>query len=281
MATDPSPSAVAIEPIDTVTRLEARHRGAVVVGASHGGVYAGWCAAKGGVRAVILNDAGVGKDRAGIGSLDFLHDLGIPAATVDHTTACIADAADMAKNGRISFVNGAAQALGCAPGQAAMECAGLMRAAPLSGAAVPLYEEARFVIRAANDEPAVIGCDSASLLEPGDAGCIVITASHAALLGGRPDGLIGPGALALTFSDAGVGKDGAGVRRLPTLDEAGIAAAAVDARTARIGDARSCYEEGRLSHVNETARALGAAPGMTTIEFVERAGAPTGGGQER
>ena len=41
----------------------------MVVAASHGGVYAGYCAALGRVRAVILNDAGVGRERAGIGSL--------------------------------------------------------------------------------------------------------------------------------------------------------------------------------------------------------------------
>ncbi len=54
---------------DTVTKPDGRHRDAVLIGGSHGGIYAGYCAAKAGVRAVILNDAGVGKDRAGIGSL--------------------------------------------------------------------------------------------------------------------------------------------------------------------------------------------------------------------
>ena len=54
--------------VDTITKLDETHRGQVVIAASHGGEYAGYCAAKGHVRAVIFNDAGVGKDRAGLGS---------------------------------------------------------------------------------------------------------------------------------------------------------------------------------------------------------------------
>jgi hypothetical protein len=71
------------------------------------------------------------------------------------------------------------------------------------------------------------------------------------------------------FHDAGIGLGEAGIRRLPALDGRGIAAAAVAADSARIGDARSVYEEGRLSRVNETARRAGAGEGMTTREFVE------------
>jgi hypothetical protein len=67
---------------NSVTMLDARHRGVVLLGGSHGGVYAGYLAAKAGARAVVLNDAGVGKDRAGIGSLDYLDRLGMAAATV-------------------------------------------------------------------------------------------------------------------------------------------------------------------------------------------------------
>jgi hypothetical protein len=33
--------------VDSITKLDARHRDAVVVSGSHGGIYAGYCAAKG------------------------------------------------------------------------------------------------------------------------------------------------------------------------------------------------------------------------------------------
>ena len=62
---------------DSITRVGAEADGAVVVNASHGGVYAAYLAAKLGVAAAIFNDAGVGRDRAGIAGLDYLHELGI------------------------------------------------------------------------------------------------------------------------------------------------------------------------------------------------------------
>ncbi len=256
------------ELVDTITKLGPQHAGAVVIGGSHGGVYAGYCAAKGGVRAVILNDAGVGKDNAGIGSLDYLDRLGMPAATVDHRSACIANADDMARHGRISHVNAAAAALGCAAGQTTAQCAGLLAQAPMWHGAVPTYAEARFEIAAGTGDAVVIGCDSASLLLPEDAGRIVITGSHGGLLGGRPDGAIAPDVRAVTFNDAGIGKNEAGIARLPDLDRRGIAAATVAADSARIGDARSCYDDGRISAVNAAAAAAGCAVGTSVGEFV-------------
>src|SRR5688500_14637098 len=76
---------------DSITRIGAEAAGAVVVNASHGGVYAAYLAAKLGVAAAIFNDAGIGRDRAGIGGLDYLQELGIPVATVGHDTARIGD----------------------------------------------------------------------------------------------------------------------------------------------------------------------------------------------
>ena len=52
---------------DSITRIGDEARGAVVVNASHGGIYAAYLAAKLGVAAAIFNDAGVGRDNAGIG----------------------------------------------------------------------------------------------------------------------------------------------------------------------------------------------------------------------
>ena len=56
--------------------------------------------------------------------------------------------------------------------------------------------------------------------------------------------------------------------RLPALDARGIAAATVAAASARIGDARSTYEDGILSRVNARAAALGLAPGMPARDAV-------------
>jgi hypothetical protein len=87
-------------------------------------------------------------------------------------------------------------------------------------------------------------------------------------LGGRADTALKYDASAALFNDAGVGIDEAGVSRLPALDARDIAAGTVAAASARIGDARSTYEDGILSRVNSRAAALGLAPGMTAREFV-------------
>lgn len=259
--------------VDSVTLLGPDDASKVAIAASHGGVYAGYLAARVGVRAVILHDAGIGLDDAGIGSLGYLQDLGIAAATIDYRSAIIGNGNSMADDGIISFVNNAAAGLGCTPGQTAMECARAMGAAPGGSGDVPVYEEARFIIREGNGRPEVRGCDSVSLVKPEDEGVIVITASHGEVLAGSPTWGSRPKVLAAVFNDAG--SDVAS--RLPDLDNHGIAAATIATASARIGDARSGYNDGVISHVNETAAAFGATPGMTCIAFVDLVSKKVGG----
>lgn len=71
----PSPNQQ-IRVLDSVTTLDATYHGQVLVAGSHGAVYAAYLAAKGGVRGVILNDAGLGKDNAGISGLAYLDQFG-------------------------------------------------------------------------------------------------------------------------------------------------------------------------------------------------------------
>src|SRR6266446_5148431 len=117
---------------DSITRVaEAEARDAVVVNASHGGIYAAYLAAKLGAAAAIFNDAGVGRERAGIAGLDYLQELGIPAATVGHLTARIGDGTDMLARGVITHANPLAMALGARPGMACRDAAAaLTRAEP-------------------------------------------------------------------------------------------------------------------------------------------------------
>jgi len=262
-----APAEVAIA--DTVTKLGPQHYGQVVIGASHGGVYAGYVAAKAGVRGIILNDAGVGLDSAGIGALPYLDELDLAAAVVDCMSARIGDGQDMARRGIISHVNAAAAAAGCTPGMSAMDCARAMTAAPMPEGEAPAYAESRFLLRDGDGGPKVWGIDSASLVRPEDAGQIVVTASHGGLLAGDPASALRIDALACAFNDAGVGIDDAGITRLPALNARGIAAVTVDARTARIGDARSSWETGRISHLNDRARDAGVEIGMSLADFAD------------
>ena len=262
--------AVQISTVSASSQVAAANRGHVVVSGSYGGEYNAFHAARWGIRGVVLNDAGIGRDRAGVRGLDYLDGVGLAAATADCMTCHIADGDHMLAHGRISHVNRAAAALGCAVGQSVRDCAERMRAGPIVERELPpIAGGKRYLIRAEPDEPPVICLDAAPMLEPGDAGAIAITGSHAALFRGRPDDVIKPQVHAIFFSDAGIGLDGAGVRRLPDLDGRGIPAGAVSAATGPIGDSRGIYRDGILSHVNATAAAFGGMPGQPVAALVE------------
>ena len=251
---------------DSITRIGAEAAGAVVANGSHGGVYAAYLAAKLGVLAVVFNDAGVGREGAGIAGLDYLARLGIPAATVGHDTARIGDGADMIARGIITHANQKAVALGCRSGISCREAAErLQQAAPSRREPPPAIEAAFLLIP---EPPALWALDSASLIAAEHVGAVVATGSHGGLLGGRPDTALKLDALAALFNDAGIGIDEAGVTRLPALDARRIAAATVSAASARIGDARSTYEDGILTRVNGRAANLGIAPGISARDFV-------------
>jgi hypothetical protein len=252
---------------DSITRVGTEAGGAVVVNASHGGIYAAYVAAKLRVAAAVFNDAGVGRDQAGIAGLDYLAGLGIPAAAVGHDTARIGDGSDMMARGIITHANPPAIALGCRPGMACRDAAAALQQAGPSLREPPPALEAAFLLIA--EAPAVWALDSASLVGAEHVGAIVVTGSHGGLLGGRPDTALKADALAALFNDAGIGIDEAGVTRLPALDSRGIPAGTVAAASARIGDARSTYEDGILTRVTQRAAALGIAPRMSAREFVD------------
>ena len=252
----------------TVTKLGPECAGMVVVGGSHGGTYPGYLAARARACAVILNDAGIGKDDAGIGCLDYCDALGMAAATVSQASARIGDARDTLTAGILSRVNETARAAGCAAGMPCLDAALALRGASPPRAASE-YAEARHL---AGETPAgfrLVCVDSISLVVEGeDEGQIVLSGSHGGLVATQPHLAIRVAAAAAFFNDAGIGKDGAGITRLPALDARGIAAATVVAMSARIGDGRSTYEDGIVSHANETARAAGIEPGMPVREAV-------------
>lgn len=258
---------------DSVTKTAAGDAGAVLVTGSHGGVYAANLAARAGVRAAIFNDAGQGKDRAGIAGLDYLQEFGMAAAAVSHDSARIGDAGDAWARGTLSAVNGLAAALGCTTGQACAAAARVLRAAEPPRNLPPKTEEAVTLISGAPGEPPggpqVWALDSASLVEPAHAGDILLIGSHGGLPGPDPAAALGAAALAAVFHDAGIGIDEAGAGRLPVLEARGIAAATVAGMSARIGEGRSVYRDGVISRVNATATAMGGREGMTAVEFVE------------
>jgi hypothetical protein len=258
------------EPIQIVTAESLTQlddvTGKVLVAGSHGGIIAAWFGARAGVHALILNDAGLGKDRAGIAGLFWLEDIGMAAAAVDCMSARIGDGADMLARGVISHANAYAAMHGVVGGQSCVDAAERLRAAPPPRSGPPPYAEGRWCVDAGRLE--VWALDSVGKVEPGDAGRILVIGSHGALHGGRPDSALGVDAAAAVFNDAGVGADRIGITRLPVLAARGIPAAAVDCMSARIGDGRSMWESGRISHVNEVAARMGVAREMSVQAFV-------------
>ncbi len=254
---------------DTVTLLGPECDGKVVIGNSHGGVYATYLAAKSKARGIILNDAGRGKEDAGISGGTYASGLGIPYATLDTMSCRIGNGESAAAEGIVSYTNAEASRLGVEVGFGAMDAARLMTAADRPDLPVPAYEEARIELPVRSGTRRVVLMDSISLVAEGDEEKIVVSGSHGAMLGSDPTRALKQMVYAAFFNDAGGGKDLAGISRLGPLDGWGIAGGTVAAQSARIGDGRSTYHDGILSHINQTARAMGAEIGMPAKDFID------------
>ena len=103
--------------VDSITELSPCDGGCIAVSGSHGGVSSARYAAA--VRPVlcVFNDAGVGKEQAGIAALQILQASDLAACTVGHDSACIGNAQSTLATGRISHVNACAATLGIHQGQ--------------------------------------------------------------------------------------------------------------------------------------------------------------------
>ena len=102
--------------MDSVTKVTPEDKGSIVVCASHGGTSSGEFALEVPLKIVIFNDAGGGKDNAGVAALALLQAKGVAAGTVAHTSGRIGDSMDMWENGTLSHVNAAARGLGLSNG---------------------------------------------------------------------------------------------------------------------------------------------------------------------
>lgn len=102
--------------MDSMSQVEDVDSGQIVVAASNGGKESGRLAVLAGCACAVFNDAGVGKDRAGIAGLTAMDEAGIPGAAVSHTSAEISDGMDTWNNGILSHVNDAAAAAGLVAG---------------------------------------------------------------------------------------------------------------------------------------------------------------------
>lgn len=124
-----------------MTELGADVRDAVLVVGSHGGLIACYLGASAGAHALLLNDAGVGFEGAGIAGLVQLVLIGMAAATVSNLSARIGNGQDSLARGVISHVNRATTQAGVVAGISAQAAATLLRAAPPAHSRPLLYAD--------------------------------------------------------------------------------------------------------------------------------------------
>jgi hypothetical protein len=103
--------------VDSITELGPRDAGCLAVSGSHGGISSARYALAARPLLSVFNDAGVGKDDAGLAALPFLQSHGLAACTVAHSSARIGEAQSTLDEGIVSHVNALAQALGVVVGE--------------------------------------------------------------------------------------------------------------------------------------------------------------------
>ncbi|MFD1812229.1 hypothetical protein [Rhodococcus gannanensis] len=102
---------------DSIAFAGTNQAGDILVTGSHGGASAGEYAASFGVAVVVCNDAGIGKNRAGVAGLAAVAARGIGGIGVSHDTARIGDGTDGWEHGIVSYVNEVAERLGIRVGE--------------------------------------------------------------------------------------------------------------------------------------------------------------------
>jgi hypothetical protein len=246
---------------DRITMLD------VVVGGSFIGEYPAAIALRAGARAVIGHDAGVGKDHAGIAGLRLADRFGVPCAAVSSDSARIADGKDTYQEGEISRVNRAAEALGVRVKMGCEEAARLLlAAAPGQKARAAEFIHAEREIVYDGPEGRVAAMASVGLATPQNAEQVICAGSHTGAVTHRYVTDYGFPVAGIICSDAAIGRDQAGIAGLEPLSFGGIAAASVSHASARIGDGRSTYEDGLISHFNRLAKAAGVKRHMPARE---------------
>jgi len=91
--------------MDSISYVTEANQADIIISGSHGGTSSAGYAIAVAAGAIFFNDAGCGKNNAGIKGLELLQQHSIIAAAVDHRTAEIANGADTYAHGVITHVN--------------------------------------------------------------------------------------------------------------------------------------------------------------------------------
>jgi hypothetical protein len=220
-----------------------------------------------GFRGFIAVDAGIGRNEAAIGGLPLADLHLVPAAAVSVYSCDMCDGRSVWSDGVISRANEAAQRVGVQPGQTTAMAAAHMLGGPLGSARSltnPQGDSDFLLLEGAAG--GIYGCWSMGLPKgdrrhdvfcvgtPVDTTMTVHMYNHRIL----PRGVIG--------SDGGFGRNQMAIAGLAILLGMRIPCAAVSHLSADLGDARSIYEDGRISVSNALAERCGIRRGMPARE---------------
>ena len=234
------------------------------------------------VKAVFLNNAGIGKNQAGISGLVHYEAESILACAVDHFSAEIGVANDTWKSGIISHTNTLAEDAGIRPGDSVQESVSKItylfdsiyshNTKSLESISTEKEENKSKVdlkkqVQTQIDGVSITVTDSITFLTDSNSGDIVVCGSHGGLSAGhyaQKHHL-----KAVFFNDAGIGKNNAGVKSLESLSEAGILACTVDCMSAEIFNGQDVLDYGIISVCNQLAKSKNINANMTVKEVIK------------
>ncbi len=230
------------------------------------------------VKAVFLNNAGIGKNQAGISGLPYYAAEGILACAVNCFSAEIGVAADTWESGIISHTNTIAEKFGIQPGDSVQEAVSriyenINQSSFLQKELnVECYNDKNKVdlnkqIQIQIDGVSVTVTDSITFLNESNAGDIVVCGSHGGVSAGHYAQKLH--LKTVFFNDAGIGKNDAGIKSLDSLSDVGILACTVDCMSAEIFNGQDALENGIISVCNQLAKAKNININMTVKEAIK------------
>jgi uncharacterized protein YunC (DUF1805 family) len=230
------------------------------------------------VKAVFLNNAGVGKNQAGIRGLTHYEAENVLACAVDNYSAEIGIARDTYESGIISHTSTRADTIGIQIGDSVKEAiAKIMRhrsqagqgegSEPFDEKDKSKKENLKKQTRIQIDGVCITVTDSITFLNESNSGDIVVCGSHGGLSAGNYAKKYR--VKAVFFNDAGIGKNDAGVRSLESLGGAGILACTVDCMSAEIFNGQDVLDNGIISVCNQLAKNRNIREKMTVKEAIK------------
>lgn len=263
--------------LDSLGDLKAENTSPILVCASHCGDNGAFArkVKDCNVKAVFLNNAGIGKNQAGISGLPHYQAEGIIACAVDNYSAEIGVAQDTWESGIISQLNANAEAAGVQIGDSVQAAV-----AKISSSFSPTYskenleslsnekkENIKKQIQTEVEGVKITVADSITFLNESNAGDIVVCGSHGGVSAGHYAEK--HHVKAVFFNDAGIGKNNAGTKSLDSLSNAGILACTVDCMSAEIFNGQDILDNGIISVCNQLALSKNIKEKMTVKEAIK------------